>query len=135
MSDETLRLLVPLDGSPTAETILPALMPVIAHRPAALTLLQVVGRVEEIEPARAYLVRTERDLQRDGVQAIIRLEFGRPVEEILHLARPKNYDFVAMGTHGRTGLRRAFMGSVTEGVLRHAELPLLMNRTSTKIGD
>lgn len=135
MKDETLRILVPLDGSPAAETIFPALMPLVARRPAALTLLQVIDRVDEIEAARGYLARLQGGLERDGVEALPRLEFGRPMEEILQLGQPKKHDLIAMTTHGRTGLRRAFMGSVTEGVLRHAKIPLVINRPGTRIGD
>jgi nucleotide-binding universal stress UspA family protein len=135
MKDDTLRILVPLDGSPTAETILPALMPLVGSRPTTLTLLQVIDRVDEIEASRGYLARLQKSLEQDGVQAVSRLEFGRPSEEILHLGVPNKHDLAAMTTHGRTGLRRAFMGSVTEEVLRHSTIPLVLNRPDTKIGD
>jgi len=133
--DESLRILVPLDGSPTAETILPALIPMVRHRSATLTLMQVIDRVDEIETSRGYLARLEADLQRDGIEAVSRVEFGRPVEEILHLAQPKKHQWVAMTTHGRTGLRRALLGSVAEEVLRHSEIPTVLNRPGSKIGD
>jgi len=48
-----------------------------------------------------------------------------PVEEILHIAREIRCDLIVMGTHGRTGLGRAFMGSVAEGVVRKAPCPVL----------
>ena len=98
-------------------------------------LLQVIDRVDEIEPTRAYLSRLERDLERDGIDSLPRVEFGGPVEEILHQAQPRRHDLVAMTTHGRTGLRRAIMGSVAEEVLRHSKVPLVLNRPGTKIGD
>lgn len=135
MKDEKLRILVPLDGSAAAETILPALMPLVRRRPADLTLMQVIDRVDEIEHTRTYLSRLEKDLGRDGIESLARVEFGRPVEEILHLAHPKRHDLVAMTTHGRSGLRRALMGSVAEEVLRHSKVPLVLNRPGTKIGD
>jgi nucleotide-binding universal stress UspA family protein len=135
MKDDTLRILVPLDGSPTAETVLPAILPLVARRPATLTLLRVIDRVDEIEDARGYLARIRKDLERDGVEAVPRLEFGRPADEILHLGDPKKYSLVAMTTHGRTGLRRVLMGSVAEEVLRHSQVPLLLNRPGTRVGD
>lgn len=135
MKEDTLRILVPLDGSPMAETILPALLPLVSSQATTLTLLKVINRVDEIEPARGYLSRLQKELERDRVEAVTRLEFGRPAEEILHLAQAKRYDFTAMTTHGRTGIRRAFMGSVAEEVLRHSAIPLLLNRPGTKIGD
>jgi nucleotide-binding universal stress UspA family protein len=135
MKDDKLRILVPLDGSPTAETILPALMPLVGRQPTSLTLLQVIQRVDEIEASRSYLSRLKKDLERDGVEAAPRLEFGRPAEEILHLGQPKKHDLAAMTTHGHTGLRRALMGSVTVEVLRQSTIPLVLNRPDTKIGD
>jgi len=135
MKDDTLRILVPLDGSPLAETILPALLPLVSSQATMLTLLKVINRVDEIEPARSYLSRLQKDVEGDRVESVTRLEFGRPAEEILHLAQSKRYDFAAMTTHGRTGLRRAFMGSVAEEVLRHSAIPLFLNRPGTKIGD
>lgn len=135
MKSKTIQVLVPLDGSPLAESILPALMPLASRQPVGLHLMQVIDRADELEAARAYLARLEKDLGRDRVESVSRIEFGRPVEEILHLAKPGEFDLVAMTTHGRTGLRRAFMGSVAEGVLRQAQIPLLLNRPGTTIGD
>lgn len=135
MVDQALKILVPLDGSPASEAILPALMPLVARRPASLTLLEVIDRVDEIEAARGTLAETARSLKRDGVEAQMRLEFGHPIEEILHLAQPRGFDLVAMSTHGRSGLKRAFMGSVAEAVLRRSRIPTLLNRPGTKVGD
>jgi nucleotide-binding universal stress UspA family protein len=135
MQDDTIRILVPLDGSPTAETILPALMPLVGRRPTTLTLLQILDRVDEIEASRSYLSRLQKDLKRDGVQAVPLVELGRPADEILNWAQPRKHDLAAMTTHGRTGLRRAFMGSVAEEVVRHSTIPLVLNRPDTKIGD
>ena len=135
MNTDAIRILVPLDGSKEAETILPAMMPLVAERPAAVTLLQVIDRVDEIDAARTYLARLQAELQKKEIEARPRLEFGRPVEEILHLAAPRKYDAVAMTTHGRSGFRRALLGSVAEAVLRQAKIPILLNRPDTKVGD
>lgn len=50
---------------------------------------------------------------------------GEPAAEILRLARQCGCDLIVMGTHGRTGLGRLLMGSVSEDVLRHAACPVL----------
>jgi len=47
-------------------------------------------------------------------------------EQILEAARRLRAGLVVMATHGRTGLRRALMGSVAEEVLRHARMPVLI---------
>lgn len=50
---------------------------------------------------------------------------GDPANEIVRLAQDENVDMIIMGTHGRTGLRRMLMGSVTEAVVRRAACPVL----------
>jgi nucleotide-binding universal stress UspA family protein len=50
---------------------------------------------------------------------------GDPVAEILGVAEDIACDLIVMGTHGRTGLRRALMGSVAEQVVRKASCPVL----------
>ncbi|MGL4609264.1 MAG: universal stress protein [Trueperaceae bacterium] len=66
-----------------------------------------------------------------GVKATTNLvENARPLEAILeHL---KTCDLVVMGTHGRRGFERWMLGSVAEGVLRHADKPCLMIRHTDK---
>lgn len=47
-------------------------------------------------------------------------------KELLELATREQADLIVLGTHGRTGLARAVLGSVAEEVLRHAEVPVLV---------
>lgn len=54
--------------------------------------------------------------------------WGAPYPTILSLAEEGNYDLIAMGTHGRTGLTHLVMGSVAEKVVRHAKCPVLTVR-------
>lgn len=55
---------------------------------------------------------------------------GTPGEAILDYVDDHDIDLIAMGTHGRTGLRRYVAGSVTEHVVRHAEVPVLTTRAT-----
>jgi universal stress protein A len=50
---------------------------------------------------------------------------GEPAEAILRMARAHKPDLIVMGTHGRSGLGRLFMGSVAEQVLRDAPCPVV----------
>jgi nucleotide-binding universal stress UspA family protein len=61
----------------------------------------------------------------DGIAVERRFEEGDPVEGILRVAELSRADLIVMGTHGRTGLSRLFMGSVAEQVLRKAPCPVL----------
>lgn len=55
---------------------------------------------------------------------------GNPVEVITNTAKNDGYDLVVLGTHGRTGLSRALIGSVAERVVRYAPCPVLTVRLS-----
>lgn len=50
---------------------------------------------------------------------------GNPHDDILTFAEENDIDVIVMGTHGRTGVKRALLGSVTEDVVRHSEIPVL----------
>jgi len=54
---------------------------------------------------------------------------GVPAEEVLRVARRQRADLLVLGTHGRTGLRRALMGSVAERIVSQARCPVLTVRS------
>jgi nucleotide-binding universal stress UspA family protein len=56
------------------------------------------------------------------------LKVGVPWQEIVRTAADEHVDMIVMGTHGRTGLDRLFLGSVTERVMRTASCPVLTVR-------
>jgi nucleotide-binding universal stress UspA family protein len=88
-----------------------------------------VGGVMTPEPGRHdeewwdQLRRRQPDDPRVPVERV--LGEGRPAEAILRAARERQCDLIVMGTHGRTGLGRALMGSVAEEVVRKAPCPVL----------
>jgi nucleotide-binding universal stress UspA family protein len=58
-----------------------------------------------------------------------RCRIGWPGAEILAaLDRDTSIDLVVVGSHGRTGIKRALLGSVSEKVVRHARCPVLVAR-------
>lgn len=70
--------------------------------------------------------RTER------VQVLTRVEVGRPADEIVAAAESLEADLICMSSHGRTGLERTLLGSVTEGVARKASCPVLVVKGHAK---
>jgi nucleotide-binding universal stress UspA family protein len=62
------------------------------------------------------------------VHVVPRLSMGDPATEIVRLAHDDHVDLIVMGTHGRSGLSRYFMGSVAEDVIRRADCPVLAYR-------
>jgi nucleotide-binding universal stress UspA family protein len=69
---------------------------------------------EIAEQARARDIETTATVRR-----------GNPHNDILTYANGSDIDVIVMGTHGRTGVKRALLGSVTEDVVRHSEIPVL----------
>lgn len=63
-----------------------------------------------------------------GEDAKISLVVGNAAEQILHFAKIHRADLIVMGTHGRTGLKRALVGSVTEAVAQNSSVPVLAVR-------
>lgn len=71
------------------------------------------------------------DFRKRLPQQSVVLEFvqiGTPVAEIVSAAKDWPADLIVIGSHGRGGIRRALLGSVAEGVLRHASCPVLVVR-------
>jgi nucleotide-binding universal stress UspA family protein len=60
-----------------------------------------------------------------SIDAVTAVETGNPAKQIVRYAERVGADLIVMGTHGRTGVTRALMGSVTERVVRTANCPVL----------
>ena len=60
-----------------------------------------------------------------GAEAVTEVLTGRPKQELLEYIADHDVDLVCMGTHGRTGLDRVLLGSTAEGLVRHADIPVL----------
>jgi len=83
----------------------------------------------------ALFERINQDLEKlraraveQGADAHIETIEGVPWLEIVRFAQRNQIDMIVMGTHGRTGLSHAFIGSVAERVVRHAPCPVLVVR-------
>ena len=128
------RILVPLDGSPASEAILP-FVELLARRVGAEVLLfravqsGVFPVVSADEDWGAQDLRPKRmELIRQGVRArtITRAEGAVPA--ILQTAREERVSLIAMATHGKTGLAHLLLGGICEGVLRGSPVPVFAVR-------
>jgi len=126
------RVLVPLDGSANAETILQPLRRFLPRNESMLTLLQVLpfNPEQSIEEVEAYLRRKAFELTEEGFPAKIALRHGSPAGGILDVAASEQSTLIALATHGRSGFDRWIMGSVSEQVLRTSPVPILLSRPS-----
>ncbi len=139
-------VLVPLDGSKRAETILPHVEDIALHYKARVVFLSVIEQPHTIvgpdgiyippqdvldrqqEETEKYLEQRQQEFVADGLDAKSRITNGRVVDEIIRIAEEENADLIAMASHGRTGLARVFYGSVAAGVLHRVDRPLLLVR-------
>jgi nucleotide-binding universal stress UspA family protein len=67
-----------------------------------------------------------RELRQAGFEVGAVVRFGDPVTEIANLADAEAFDIVVMASHGRTGLQRALLGSVAQGVLERAPVDVML---------
>ena len=139
------RVMVPLDGSPLAEGILPFILQIAGPLDLEVVLVRVVQPIPpqalegtghvvlddvpaRLREAREYLAPVAADLRGRGVRVTTEARHGDPVKELVAAARDAGADLIAMTTHGRSGVGRLLFGSVAEAVLRQANVPVLMMR-------
>ena len=127
------NLLLPVDGSDRSLEALPGVIEFAALFETRVVLLRVLEKEETEEEARQQLQAIAQTLEKKGVETMILVEKGNPVEGILKTVRFREIDLIAMATHGRTGAFRAAAGSVTEEVLRKATVPMLVTRCAGKV--
>jgi nucleotide-binding universal stress UspA family protein len=132
----TRKILIPLDGSEEAESIVPEALQV-APADGEVNLLHVAplptpptGEPTRMlglhEMAMPYLESVRRKIA--ATRGLDLVRSGDPADAILQVALELNIDLIAMTTHARKGLSRWYLGSVAESVVRRTELPVLLKR-------
>jgi len=144
------RILMPTDGSPCSEQAIEKGLECAQKLGAEVDFLYVIENPMEalwVTPeAVPYAFELVEDLKKAAKEALERakglaekagvacqtllVEGHHPVQEIAE--RAPSYDMIVMGTHGRSGIDRLLLGSVTEGVLRRVETPVLVVRCKQK---
>lgn len=151
------KILVPLDGSRFSARALKYAVDLARRYDAALVLAQVVPPVRVIPPvdptgmsnpvatgitfeqagrqdklhlsrARRYLAGKVREVKALGIPAEYRAVEGDPADNIMQIAKKAKVDLIVMTTHGRSGFKRAILGSVADKVIRHSGDPVLVVR-------
>ncbi len=144
------RIVVPLDGSPLAEEALDQAMELAKRVDIPIHLVRVVDTYrtqavpatgmaldysllaelaeEELEDARSYMKEQTDKLTAEGLTATGEVLHGPIAQQIVDAANEE--DIIVMSSHGRTGIKRWFLGSVAEEVMRRAKCPVLLHRAS-----
>jgi acetoin utilization protein AcuB len=97
--------------------------PEVVREPAGTRLFAEVNQAQE-DYARSRMAEVERK-ELAGIKHQLLVVLGEPGQAIVKAARQVEADLIVMATHGRHGLLYLFLGSVVEGVLRHAPCPVL----------
>ncbi len=140
----TKRILIPLDRSDVAETIVPLVADLARGAGATVRLLHVAPVPENVTSTKgrvvAYVDQEMERLEAEGLdhlksvagrlgvptECVVR--FGDDVDEILRETEACGADLLAVTTAGKSGLQRIALGSVAEQVFRRAQVPVLLYR-------
>ncbi len=142
------RILVPIDGSATSDRALQEAIK-LANGEAQLRLVYVLEEIYLLDAegyayidytalqqavrntgARTLALAAEK-VQRSGAtaeSALLEASGERVASVIVSEAQQWQADLIVIGTHGRSGLNRLLLGSVAEGVVRVASVPVLLVR-------
>lgn len=141
-TDQSRALLVPLDGSADAESVLPAAVTLAQRLPARISLLHTLERDAPAavhgqshltnEPdAEAYLQRVADRLRAQGVEAtwhVHEAPVGNVPRNIAAHAAAEGAELILLSTHEVTDPRAWLMGAIAQGVIRYAAPPVLLLR-------
>jgi nucleotide-binding universal stress UspA family protein len=145
------KILVPTDGSKTSQRAVTFAAGLAKQTGASIILLSIIDKsslmpqsipfpatpaniAEPLEDylkqaSQAHLEYAERLCQKNGVQSKSVIRSGHPVEEIIKETKKSKVDLIVMGSHGRSALKAALLGSVTFGIIhKDTKIPVLVVR-------
>jgi nucleotide-binding universal stress UspA family protein len=137
------RVLIPLDGSAQAERAVSMAIALSDRESTYVQLLRateaktrpgvdsMASEIATVREAEGYLNRVAQGLSERGFKHVkTSVWYGGPTAAILEAARVGRASLIIMTTHGRSGLAHLVLGSVAEGVVRSAGVPVLVLRGS-----
>lgn len=141
------RIIVPLDGSPRAERVLPIAGRIAEATGGSIILVRVLNLAADLnwqmaalpmylgecvnaeeEGARKYLKKVANFDCLKNVNVVTQILEGKPDECILSFSEEIQADLIVMSSHGYTGFKRFMMGSVSRSVGRRSKIPALIMR-------
>ena len=136
-SRHPVQVIVAYDFSPSAEEALGRAIDVAARAPHhVLHIVAVIEHHTHVETAdeireaikdRVAAAFAGRETASE-VQFFAHARIGKPAAEIVDLAAEVGADLIFIGSHGKTGIQRFFLGSVSERVVREAKCPVMVVR-------
>lgn len=136
------QVVVAYDFSPSSEHALARAIEVAARAPQHVLHIasileprdhatyETADRLRDAIVERVAAAFAERETAAE-VRFYVHARLGSPATEILGLAAEVGADLIFIGSHGRTGLERALLGSISERVVREAQCPVMVVRLKT----
>ncbi len=121
-------LLLAIDGSGYSRAATSMVIDYTSRCQMPVTVVSVAIDQRLQKETRKEIDKVGRRLDLAGIKATLSLQVGRPEEAILATASQSGADMIVMGSHGRTGLDRLLVGSVSERVIGQASCPVLVIR-------
>lgn len=149
---------MPLDGSAISECVLPHAEKIAGGCGTALiTLLRICeppviladyppvlghGWEDHVkqetahlqQQCRSYLEKTQKRLEKTGIQVIAETRLGKPAEQILRFAEENQIDIIIMASHGHAGITRWAYGSTAGKVIQASSVPVLLVKPRSQSG-
>jgi nucleotide-binding universal stress UspA family protein len=147
------HIIVPLDGSQVSHAALPLARALAERNGAGITLLSVIDpprdfflvsddgsgnrlRAKDVDHLASEESRLQEYLERvktsfDHSHVSIDVRLGQAPEEIIDAAQSRARSVIIMASHGRTGIGRAVLGSVTSRVVQASTVPVFVTRASS----
>jgi len=120
------NILIATDGSRYSQTAIHEAIGIAKRCNGSLVALSVASADAERKAAEDTVRYATELAAKEGVKAEGITIIGKPYEAIVETAKQKRADLIVVGSHGRRGLERLLMGSVTERVIGHTEAGVLV---------
>jgi nucleotide-binding universal stress UspA family protein len=120
------KILVATDGSKYSEAASREAISIAKRSGGTLIDLSIAKKNENLPAAKKSVDVVRKIAEKEGIKVETVTPKGEPYEAIIKTAEQKKAGLIVVGSHGRTGIERLLMGSVTERVIGHAESPVLV---------
>jgi nucleotide-binding universal stress UspA family protein/uncharacterized membrane protein YfcA len=119
-------ILLPIDGSRHSEAAAATVVKLVGQCNAPVTLISVATDERLRDDAQLHVEQVRKLMSEAGVEVELEVRVGNPEAAIVDCAIERGADLIVMGSHGRTGLERLLVGSVSERVIGSAGCPVLV---------
>lgn len=123
---EAKGILLPVDGSRYSDAAAATVLSLLKLCNVPVTIVSVALDERLKDDAQTIGERVQKLMEEMGSKAALEVRIGRPEQAITDCAKERDVDLIVMGSHGRTGLERLLVGSVSERVIGQVDCPVMV---------